>query len=110
MCLSNPGRADGAAHRRCSVTDTFQNRDTLSVCMVATTTVAVAAGVAGALLIAVAYLLYAFGSYRHAQEQGVVDMHDYQDVRLQILSANAVDNLVDESTEEVEEEEDGGQQ
>lgn len=109
MCLSNHGRADGAATSVCSVTDTFHNSVTLSACMVATTTVAVAAGVAGALIIAVAYLLYAFGSYRHAQEQGVVDMHDYQDVRLQILSANAVDNLVDESTEEVEEE-DGGQQ
>jgi len=76
--------------------------------MVATSTVAVAAGVAGAVIIAVAYLLYVFGSYRHAQKPGVVDMHDYQDVRLQILSANAVDNLTDEATEEVDDEDGEG--
>jgi len=52
--------------------------------MVATTTVAVSAGVIGALLLTVAYLLYVFGKYRHARQAGVVDMNDYQNTRLQI--------------------------
>jgi hypothetical protein len=59
--------------------------------MVATTTVAATAAIAGAMLIVGQYLVYAFGKYRHAAEPGVVDMNDYRNTRLQIRAVNESD-------------------
>lgn len=67
----------------------------ISVCMVATTTVAAAGVAAGILIVAFAFLLYAYGKYRHSQQSGVVDMHDYEDTRLQLISANATEEALD---------------
>lgn len=59
--------------------------------MVATTTVAAVAAVAGALLLVTVYLIYQFGQYRHSQNQGVVDMNDYRNTRLQIRAVQDSD-------------------
>lgn len=64
--------------------------------MVATTTLVLLAGLAGALLVGVAYLLYSYGQYTHSRQPGVVDLHDYQDTRLQIISSEATENLTDD--------------
>jgi len=59
--------------------------------MVATTTVAAVAAVAGALLLVSVYLIYQYGQYRHSQQPGVVDMNDYRNTRLQIRAVEDSD-------------------
>jgi hypothetical protein len=59
--------------------------------MVATTTVAAIAAAAGALSLVALYLVYQYGQYRHSTKQGVVDMDDYRNTRLQIRAVNDSD-------------------
>lgn len=68
----------------CSVWGIYRADGRRPVCMVAMTTVAAVAAVAGALLVVAAYLLFTYGKYRRGQKPGVVDMNDYQNTRLQI--------------------------
>lgn len=68
--------------------------------MVATMTVA--AAVVGAVTVLFAYLVYALGKYRHSQQPGVVDIHDYQDTRLQILGNQAIEDVADRIDDEHE--------
>lgn len=78
------------------------------VCMVATATVATVSTVTGALIVALLYLVYAYGKYNHSRQSGVVDMHDYQDTRLQMLSADATERLTDEAADEVDDDHQAG--
>jgi len=68
--------------------------------MVATMTVA--AAVVGAVAVLFAYLVYALGMYRHSEQSGVVDIHDYQDTRLQILGNQAIEDVADRIDDENE--------
>lgn len=70
--------------------------------MVATTTLVALAAIGGAALVAVAYLIHVHGAYRHSRQSGVVDLHDYTDTRLQILAAEATDELTESATEQVD--------
>lgn len=54
----------------------------------------------GVFLIAFLFLVYQYGQMKHAEQDGVVDMNDYQEVRQELASIRAVEEATEAGTRE----------